>query len=360
MFLGNGYFQNSNYKQELLAIPHFFCAMDSSRETTLETRIREFHLKQLVEKITSVLSGGKRQNQVIGVDFSPSGVAFAHIQRPPTQQPYLVSCDFLPTETEIDSVELLRARMLKLGLSGVACNAVMSTGNYQLILGEAPKVPLEELAEALRWRIKDLVQFPIAEAVVDAFLLPEDSARGTSRMAYAVATQRKIIESTVAAIKSTGLVLKNIDIPELVLRNLAEACCDTKRGIAIVKLQQGGGSLQIIRDGNLYLSRQFSLSYNAGLLDDLPGDALVLELQRSLDYFERQMRQVPPSHIYLCGENVTADKLTPEIRNALAVTINVLDLHNGVQVADGIPEHVLSLSLHAIGAALRQDQVGQG
>ena len=317
-------------------------------------------MKQLVGKITSVLHGAKRQNQVIGVEISTAGVAFAHIQRPATQQPYLAHCDFIPAESGIESTELLRSRLLKLGLSGIPCNVVMSSGSYQLILGEAPKVPAEELAEALRWRIKDLVQFPIAEAVVDGFLLPEDSARGTSRMAYAVATQRKYIETAVAAIKVAGLELKNIDIPELVLRNLAEACCDTKRGVAIVKLQQGGGSLQIIRDGNLYLSRQFSLSYNAGLLDDLPGEALVLELQRSLDYFERQMRQVPPSHIYLCGENVTADKLTPTIRNSLAVTINLLDINNGIQVADTIPEHVCSLALCAIGAALRQDQVGHG
>lgn len=316
-------------------------------------------MKQLVEKVTSVLRGAKRQNQVVGVDFSTAGVAFAHIQRPATQQPFLANCDFLPAENGVDLAELLRARLLKLGLLGVHCNLVMSPGSYQLILGEAPKVPVEELAEALRWRIKDLVQFPIAEAVIDAFMLPEDSARGTSRMAYAVASQRKNVEAAVAATTATGLELKNIDIPELVLRNLAEACCDTKRGVAIVRLQQGGGSLQIIREGNLYLSRQFSLAYNAGLLDDLPGEALVLELQRSLDYFERQMRQVPPSHIYLCGENVTADKLTPEIRNALAVTINLLDLKSGIQIADAIPEHILSLSLYAIGAALRQDQVGQ-
>ncbi len=316
-------------------------------------------MKQLVKKVASVLRGANGHNQVVGVDFSTTGVAFAHIRRPATQQPCLVNCDFIPAETGVELADLLRARLTKLGLLGVPCNLVMSPGSYQLILGEAPKVPAEELAEALRWRIKDLVQFPIAEAVVDAFFLPEDSARGTSRMSYAVAAQRKNIEAAVAAISATGLKLNKIDIPELVLRNLAEDCCDTKRGVAIVKLQQGGGSLQIIRDGNLYLSRQFSLSYNAGLLDDLPGEALVLELQRSLDYFERQMRQVPPSHIYLCGENVTADKLTPSIRNALAVTINLLDLTSGLQIADGIPEHICSLALHAIGAALRQDQVEQ-
>ncbi|QEY14765.1 MSHA biogenesis protein MshI [Cellvibrio sp. KY-GH-1] len=314
-------------------------------------------MNAIAEKITRVLRGSKRQNQIIGVDFTAEGVAFAHIQRLATQQPLLAHCDFLPVEQGIAPADLLRARLTKLGLLGVPCNLVMGSGNYQLILGEAPKVPQEELAEALRWRVKDLVQFPIAEAIIDAFFLPEDSARGGNRMAYAVIAQRRQVEAQVGLARAGGLELKNIDIPELVLRNLAETCCDTKRGVAIVKLQQGGGSLQIIRDGNLYLSRQFSLSYNAGLLDDLPGDALVLELQRSLDYFERQMRQVPPSHVYLCGENVTADKITEDIRRSVAVSINLLNLEIGLQLAEGIPEHSLSLCLHAIGAALRQDTV---
>jgi len=299
-----------------------------------------------------------RQNEVIGVEFGAEGVAFAYIKRHPTQQPLLAHCEFIPADASTNPPEILRNRLAKLGLQRVPCNLVIGSSNYQLLLGEAPKVPPEELAEALRWRVKDLIQFPIADAILDAFLLPEDSIRGTSRMAYAVVSQRNTIVQLIAQAKAAQLELAAIDIPELVLRNLAQACCDTKRGIALVKLGQGGGSLQIIRDGNLYLSRQFSLAYNAGLLDDLPGDALVLELQRSLDYFERQMRQSPPSHIYICGENVTSDKLTPEIRNGLAVKIELFNLEAGLQIASDIQEHNLSLSLLAIGAALREETVG--
>lgn len=303
-------------------------------------------------------SAKSRTNEVIGVEFSSEGVAFAHVKRMPTQQPLLNHSEFIPVDSSVNASDLLRARLAKLGLQKVPCNIVMSSGTYQLLLGEAPKVPAEELAEALRWRVKDLIQFPIADAVLDAFLLPEDSARGTSRMAYAVVAQRNNVVQLISRAKEANLTLQAIDIPELVLRNVAQSCCDTKRGIALVKLGQGGGSLQIIRDGNVYLSRQFLLAYNAGLLDDLPGDALVLELQRSLDYFERQMRQTPPSHVYICGENVTADKLTPEIRNSLAVKIELLNIEAGVQLGKNVQEHGLSLCLLALGAALREDAVG--
>ncbi len=301
----------------------------------------------------------KRQNEVIGVEFGAEGVAFAHIQRLATQQPQLAHCEFLPCNADDDPADILKSRLAKLGLLRLPCHLVLPPAEYNLLLGEAPKVPAEELAEALRWRVKDLITFPVAEAIIDAFLLPEDSARGSSRMAYAVVAQRKNIEALVVRARAAQLSFDVIDIAELALRNLAEACCDTQRGVALVKLGQGGGSLQILRNGNLYLSRQFSLAYNAGLLDDLPADALVLELQRSLDYFERQLRQSPPSHVYICGENVTEDKLTTDIKNSLPISIRLLSLQEGLQINDDIAEHNLSLCLSAVGAALRQDRVGE-
>ncbi len=297
-----------------------------------------------------------RQNAAIGLELGPEGLAFAHIQRPANQQPLVAHCEYLPLEDSEDGLAIFQQRVAKLGLQKLPVNLVLNSGQYQLLLVEAPKVPAEELVEALRWRIKDLINYPVAEAALDAFFLPEDSARGGNPMAYAVVCQRSLIAAQVGAMHRLQVNLAAIDIPELALRNLTEACCDTRRGVALVRLEQGGGSLEIVRSGNLYLARQFSLSYNAGLLDDLPADALVLELQRSLDYFERQLRQPPPGQVYLCGENLSEDKLTPDIRNNLAVGVDLLNLEQGLQIAEGVQPHILPLCLTALGAALRQEQ----
>ncbi len=306
----------------------------------------------------NLFSSRRRQNEAVGIEFGVEGVAFAHVQRPATQQPKLVHCEFLPVSADENAADILRSRLVKLGLQRLPCHLVLSPSNYTLLLVEAPKVPADELADALRWRIKDLINFPVADAVIDAFFLPEDSARGGNRMAYAVVAQRERIAALVAQARAAQLNLAVIDVAELALRNVAETCCDSTRGVGLVRLLQGGGSLQIVRGGNLYLARQFALPYNAGLLDDLPGEALVLELQRSLDYFERQLRQPPPSHLYLCGENVSADKITPEMRSSLAMNLELLSLHGGLQIDEQVQPHILSLCLLALGAALRQDAVG--
>jgi MSHA biogenesis protein MshI len=313
-------------------------------------------VKNFAASLKSLLPRSKRHGALLGIEFAATGVAWVHLLRN-DEQVVCQHAEFIPINSGDNPVDELRNRLAKMRLQNLPCHFVLTSGSYQIVLGEAPKVPEEELAEALRWRIKDLIQFPIQQAIVQGFFLPEDSARGSSRMAYAVATQRSIIENLSSHARSLKLNLLSIDIPELALRNLVHFCAeDGKRGVALVRLSQGSGSLIIVRDNNLYLSRQFNLPYNAGLLDDLPAENLILEVQRSLDYFERQMRQVPPAQIYLCGENVTADKLTPTIRNSFSTPIQLLPLEEKIQLKEASQAAILPLCANAIGAALRQEE----
>lgn len=312
-------------------------------------------MKNFAASLKSFLPRSKRHDALLGIEFTATGIAWVHLLRD-GEQIICQHAEFIPAVEGENPVEELRQKLAKMRLQNLPCNFVLTNGAYQIVLGEAPKVPEEELAEALRWRIKDLIQFPIQQAVVQGFFLPEDSARGSTRMAYAVAAQRSVIENLCEHARSLKVSLESIDIPELTLRNLVHFCAeDGKRGVALVKLNQGVGSLIIVRDNNLYLSRQFNLPYNAGLLDDIPADSLILEVQRSLDYFERQMRQIPPSQIYLCGENVTADKLTPTIRNSFATPIQLLPLDEKIDLKDASQSAILPLCVNAIGAALRQE-----
>lgn len=305
----------------------------------------------------SLIRASSKQKGIVGVQFSAEGVAFAHINSGPV--PRLRHCEFIAATDRSSSESLLKERLDRLGLQGRSCNLVLASDDYSLLLVEAPNVPETELREALRWRVRDLIDFPVTEAVLDAFLVPEDKARGAKRMAYVAVAHRKTIIQAVERAQAAKLQLLAIDVPELALRNLVEVCCDTTRGAALVKLVSGRGGLQIIRGGDLFLARQFTLPYEGGLLEDLPADALVLELQRSLDYFERQMRQPPPGQVYLAGENVSGDKITAEITGALPNALSLLQLSPAIEIDAEVPEHMLSLCLDAIGAALRSQMGGQ-
>lgn len=307
---------------------------------------------------------------VVGVQFNADGVALTHVaaHRQPPQglsadavrtTSELLHSEWLPSEASRVQTRLLDERVERLGLKRKPCHLVLGRDDYNLLLIEAPAVPASELREAVRWRIRDLIDFPVEQAVVDAFLLPEDRSRGGKRMAYVAVARRELIQERIAQVEASHLNLQSIDIPELAIRNLTLQVCDTSRGVALARLGQGSGSLFIVRGEDLHLARRFKLPYEGGLLEDLPADVLVLEVQRSLDYFERQMRQPPPGQIYLVGENVSDDKLTDVIRDGLPLPVALFEMEAGFNLDESVQDYALPLCMDALGAALRQSS-GKG
>ncbi len=301
-----------------------------------------------------------KKSGLVGITIGVEGIALAYIPSrqsatQPVTEPFssLKYIEFTPCENSPEAqLKALRGRVEALGLSGAPCNLVMASGQYQLLLVEAPNVPATELRDAMRFRVRDLISFPVDEAIIDAAPLPADAGRGGQSMAYVVAGRQSSLLPVIELVNNAGLFLQTIDIEEMALRNLAIHAAEEGRAVALVKLHPGGGVISLVREGFLYLARRFDLAYGGGLLDDLPEDNLALELQRSLDYFERQMGQAPPNCIYVCGENLSEDKLSAGLRQSLAVPLRLLPL------ADWVPEGVaeenlLQLCAPAIGGCFR-------
>lgn len=236
------------------------------------------------------------------------------------------------------------------------CHLVLAPKDYNLLLVEAPDVPEQELPEALKWRIKDLISMPVDQAVLDVFRLPQDANRSGKKMVYAVVAARARIQQLVELINEAGLTLSSIDIGEMAMRNISlVAAADSQaRGVGIARITAGGGVVSLFREGNLYLSRQFQLNYSGGLLDDLPVESLALEVQRSLDYYERQMGLAPPAVLYFCGESVSADKITLELQRSINIPAKYLDIHQHLALAEDDDEGMTQMCIGALGGVYRE------
>lgn len=301
---------------------------------------------------------------MLGIEIGSTGIAVAHVTHPEQGRPVLQSCRFLPGD-ESDPPPLA-AYIDEMGLKNSLCNVVLASNSYSLILTEAPTVEDDELADAMRWKMDELIDFPIEEAVLDVFRIPDDSSQGITQMVYVTVTRRSLIEDTVALLKSSKLQVQSIDIVELALRNLSlllmdksfnndqTAATQDSAGLTIVLLSPGAGNLNILKGQQLYLSRRFELDWEGGLLDQLPANALALELQRSLDYFEHQMNQKAPTRIFLCGTGVSDDKLIGESRSNLFSELKVLPLGDLLELPEGCEELSITNCIGAIGGALRE------
>ena len=327
--------------------------------------------------ITNWFKRGKSSRVHLGLELLPGGAAVAVCEsnsyisalKSGARQPIsgvtsgearanILDIKIFDQAADDDLSALISDWVTEKGYSGASCTVSLPSDAYQLLLVEAPDVPEADLRQAVRWRIKDLISIPVEKAAIDVFLLASDGSKSGKKMAYVVVSEMASVTSAIEMINTTGLELESIDIGEMSLRNLLyikEARLEDSRGLAVVRLTEKTGAVSLYRKGNLYLSRKFSINYGAGLLDDIPVDSFLLEVQRSLDYFERQMGQASPTAVYLCGENVSEDKVTTELSRGLSVPVRYLDLANMLDFPEltdpGLPQTCVA----ALGAALRKE-----
>ena len=101
-------------------------------------------------------------------------------------------------QLENDGAELEKvAEEYKLGR--YRCATLLHPAEYQLLMVDAPSVPREELKSAIRWRVKDLLDYHIDDATMDVLDIPVDNeAAGKSRYMYAVAAKNEIVQAQIA------------------------------------------------------------------------------------------------------------------------------------------------------------------
>lgn len=270
-----------------------------------------------------------------------------------TDKPRLAYCAFEPGE----AVRSLAATVRQLPSKKLPAISVLPVASYNLLLVEAPDVPVDELRAAVRWRIKDLIDFHVDDAVIDVFQMPAQGRGGVNQMMYAVAARAEFVRGQIETLESVGLKLDVIDIPELALRNVAAALEHDGEGVALLHLADDFGILLLVRQGVLYLTRRIetgarTLRESDGLRTDVVA-GLALEVRRSLDYFESHYEQNPISVLYTTG-------LAPEDIDTLTgdLTISVRHAEYSLLVESQlVDEEVQRRCLPALGAALRQDTV---
>ncbi|MFN0183981.1 MAG: type IV pilus biogenesis protein PilM [Aquabacterium sp.] len=259
-----------------------------------------------------------------------------------------------------DPTGALRSLRRSHALAQRRCVALLSRGQYQMLPLDAPDVPREDWKAALRWQLKDLVEFPVDAASIDLLELPAAAIRGQAKV-LAVAAPTAGLRPLAQAAEDAGMPWQAIDIPETALRNICALVETAGRAQALLQITAAGAQLVITLAGDLLLARAIDLPGAALAQDDDDArrsafDRAGLELQRTLDSFERQFSAVTLSRLLLVPAAGVAG-LADHLRELLYVPVELLDLADHLDLSE-VPEladpALLGPHLSAIGAALRE------
>ena len=293
--------------------------------------------------------------------MTPREIAVSVVRKRSGNKPLLVQCAHhrapsASTESLMPSV-IQRRHLTRASLS-----AVMGTDDYHLVQVERPDVQTSELREAVRWRLQDAIDFPVEEATIDIFEIPDTPRRSGTKMLFVVAARTAAVRSVGDLLTQHARGFDVIDIPELCLRNLSELLPQDDKGVALMMLREQTAQLVVTRQGVLYLARRIELGSRSTLnLEDtkqaaeIDTGAIALELQRSLDYYESHFDQTPVSELVIAPDTEAARAIAESLRSETGLRVSTFDCGSVLEIADGVSPPSDWLSLTTVGAALRAD-----
>jgi MSHA biogenesis protein MshI len=273
-------------------------------------------------------------------------------------------------------VKIIKRLVSDNSLDRTACTTVLEGIDYKLMSLEAPNVPAHELKSALRWRIKDLIDVPVTELTLDVFEAPSPPGVTAEKYVYVVAAKNSAIKERVDLLLDADVNLQVIDIVEMAQRNIANLLEKDNSGAAILSLQANKGLITVSREGELYFSRNLSVGLNelgsrssqsdsnsnGGLQIEMNEQAIsgmfdqvVLEVQRSLDFYESNYRQAPLRKLYIAPMQDEPAGFIEYLNENLGIDVTVLDLRELFKCECNLLPEMQAKSFLAIGAALRQE-----
>ncbi len=237
--------------------------------------------------------------------------------------------DPLEQLTELQGRLEAQLESLRLSRSTVAggCNLVLAPEMYNLSLVDRPDVADEELTEAVRWLIQDQVDYPMEDAALDVFELPRSASRERP-MVFAVSLQSEFLSTLVREVNAAGVSVANVDVSELAIRNLIwRQFPQPDQSIAALRLTANSGLISISRGDELYLARRLS-----GVPEQFAESAwesfrerLLLQVQRSIDYYESAMNQPHCNMLVVACTGGWSGRVTEYLAEMLPIPIRTIN-----------------------------------
>lgn len=308
-----------------------------------------------------LLSRSERAGGWLAISFLPGELCLAHVRRVPGGRPEVGLCAIEPISAASDP-DALMGFAKGMRMERFHCLTLLNLNEYQVLPVEVLNVPPDELKTAVRWKIKDLLDYHIDDAAIDVLRIPTDKGVAPNHGMYAIATRNEIIQRYVSLFEEAGIPLSVIDIPEMAQRNIAVMLEEPGQALALLSFSEEGGLLTITCDTELYYSRHVDAPLLQLLQEDADQrqrylDRIVMELQRSFDYFDRQFHEIQLTKLMMAPLPLSIG-LEGYLARNLQIGVETIDMHRlfDFSKSPSLQQDQLSRCFLTLGAALRLEE----
>lgn len=311
-------------------------------------------------------------------------------------------------------VASLAPQLLQLGFRGLDTTLILCVSQYQLLQIDTPNVPPEELRSAARYQVRDMLQAHVDDVTIDVLQVGDGHQQGANH-SFVVAASNSVVAQMTALASAIDGQVSVIDIQETAQRNVQSALARLdgvldRANAALVLVEGQQALLTISANEELFYARRFDvpegfltatwgtpteisqplptgvdgytpvqeyvpqhggdLSLDGDLLkselspvaapvqsnEDDRAQRLVLEIQRSLDVWDRTW-----SHLPLNRFRVFAGARSAELANwltrQLGQPVAALDITPAFSGLESIDAETLGRCLPLLGGLLRTEVI---
>ncbi|MCG5528647.1 MULTISPECIES: hypothetical protein [Halorhodospira] len=245
------------------------------------------------------------------------------------------------------------------GLRGDPAYIVLDGEDYEIQQVDAPGIPDAELNQALRFRLRDVSSVPVSDMAVAGQRQYANRRQQPDRLALAMVARRSRVQELVDLVAYADLEPRAVLGRETVLHDVATHVPGSGHPMLMVHLGEDDTVMTFSRAGQLVLAR----SQGVGLRrlreeGDEAVQALLRELQRTLDYHDSQLSQQPIDRILMvpAGGQAELGELLEQLSQSLPVPVARLQLQQVLETqVDGatrLDDATQGHCLLAAGAAL--------
>ncbi len=244
-------------------------------------------------------------------------------------------------------------------LEGARVVFVLSAEQYDVhAIASPPPVPEDELAEALRWQMREVLSYPPDEAVFDFVHLPQPAGAAARPGVLAVAAPRRKIAHALSPLLTAGIEIEAVEIPEMAQRNLQSLAPLEGNCQAFLSFDSASCLLTVQFGDDLCFARRVPTSTGEGRDDPEPdrfAERVAGNVHRSFEVFEAQS-SLPHVARLVVGPHPQAATIAQRIAERSGLETALFDPGNALGNSRIYPRDAESTAmdlLGALGGALR-------
>ncbi len=237
-------------------------------------------------------------------------------------------------------------------LVNATAHLIFEHSQYQLLMTDALDVERAELANALKWKVKDLLEYRVSDVLVDAFLVPPHGNANNLKKAFVAASSLSEVKRLQDIFKQHLFALTEVSIALLAERNLLSLLPSHKSTDILVSFCENYCYISLVLKGDVYFVRKLLNQGTSSLLEfnEEGSCELLLELQRSIDYCVSNLKLPEVKRIifpYIFSEHFDA---LNAIKKLLSQEVILIDVNDYLELGSTLSKDNQVRCWYALGA----------